>query len=262
MDIMSLLTYKDILETHDFQLPLDHAYESAFELYEVVPLLFFDRDKGKWVKQTILCIPDDNSGLKKDIFLMQLENNWRTKRLMPATEEIWTNKEYIWNIPAYTYNLLRQRIQLIHTDETYKFRYLFHLRQDELMDALLVIDTHANEMSTFEYLATERNDKWMISPVVDNSRTMKQNLILMTSKLHELQRRFQPEEFSDELSDFEYLDTRDEDLHVKDFEHVEKKPKKVWKFIKNKQQQIKIKGVITEKIYEFCRQQGYEFKDN
>lgn len=182
-DINDFMSY---VTQYDFWIPLDHAYEAAFEQYPVLPLIMFVPENGNWKKYTLLCIEDDNSGYKRDMFIDKIERAYANREHWRATKQIYDNKSNVCCIPQWTYKQLRQRVKYIEEDEIYNFRYLFHFFCDTIVYASILVDEHTCDLNEFEVLDITDKKVWEVSPAVDNGKTMKRNLEEMAERRMEM----------------------------------------------------------------------------
>lgn len=241
--------YIKTLETHGYEIPLDHNYEEAFKKYPIVPVIGFSKENGKWHQETILGV---NSSA--ELFLSQIKT-------IDENSEILQNKENIQRMTKKTYETLRNKIRVVEENETYVFRYLFTVTNGIVKTAVLVIDPSKEYKlyPQFRQLDWYDGTTVYLSSPADNSKTMKNQLEEKAGRLqghinYWLRNRF---EDSDEEGDFEKLFEPNRD----EVEKVEKKPKLEWKFVKDETQKIVVKGGITEDIFKFCKTQGYEYQD-
>ena len=244
---------------YPYKIPLDHALESAFELYPIVPIMGFVLKNNKWEVQTVLCIPDDRTGYKRELFEQRVFTDCGNRINVDAVREIIRNIRHVELVPQQLFRELRQKVQRIQSDGKYAFRYIFQVISGAIATATIVVDdTNTYDMTKcFQELNRDANCVNMISPIANNEKTMKNQLVCMTRRLQSLLTK-QSDTFSEPSSDSELVFSHsDED----EYKRIEKKPKRRWKFVKNKHK-IVVKGELPVEIYKFCKEQGYEFQDN
>lgn len=171
---------------YDFCIPLDHAYEAAFEQYPILPLMMFVPENGNWKKFTLLCIEDDHSGYKRDLFIDKIERAYANREHWRATKQIYDNRSKVCCIEQWTYKQLRHRVKYIEENEIYNFRYLFHFFCDIIVYASILVDERNCDLNKFEVLDVVDKRVWELSPVVDNGKTMKRNLEEMANLLERI----------------------------------------------------------------------------
>lgn len=181
-DINDFMSY---VTRYDFWIPLDHAYETAFEQYPVLPLMMFVPENGNWKKYTLLCIEDDNSGYKQDLFIDKIERAYANRERWRATKQIYDNRSKVCCVEQWYYMQLRARVKYIEEDEIYNFRYLFHVLGDTIVYASILVDERNYDLNDFEMLDVVHKRVWEVSPAVDNGKTMKRNLEEMTERMME-----------------------------------------------------------------------------
>lgn len=185
MEVDDIYYFMCYVITHDFSIPLDHAYEAAFEQYPVLPLIMFVPENGNWKKFTLLCIEDDHSGYKRDLFIDKIERAYANREHWRATKQIYDNRSKVCCVEQWTYMQLRHHVKYIEEDEIYNFRYLFHLFGDTIVYASILVDERNYDLNEFEMLDVVHKRVWEVSPAVDNGKTMKRNLEEMTERLME-----------------------------------------------------------------------------
>lgn len=248
-----ILNFLPIIQNKPYKIPLDHAFEEAFELYPIVPIMGFKLKDDKWNMQTVLLVPDDGTESTEENFSKKMFSDYTSNINIDAVREIIRNIQFIVIIPRFLFSELRQKVVYISPFETYSFRYIFEVFSSIITSATIIVDPTDN-IACFEKYGSVGNSYFMISPVANNEKTMKNQLVSMARLLKNRILRDRAI-FSDD-SDTEILVSEDE------YSRIEKKPKKVWKFVKNKKQKIVIKGEMTEDIFKFCKDKGYEFQDN
>lgn len=202
MEVDDIDDFMSYVTRYDFWIPLDHAYEAAFEQYPVLPIMVFALENGNWKKYTLLCIGDDNSGYKQDLFISKIERAYTNREHWKATKQIYDNKSKVCCIPEWTYKMLRQRVKYIEEDEIYNFRYLFHFHCDTIVYASILVDERTYDLNEFEVLDVIDKKVWEVSPAVDNGKTMKRNLEEMAEKRMRMiqERRKEEQEWYERLA--------------------------------------------------------------
>lgn len=186
MEVDDIYYFMCYVIRYDFCIPLDHAYEAAFEQYPVLPLIVFELENGNWKKYTLLCIEDDHSGYKRDMFIDKIERAYANREHWKATKQIYDNKSKVCCIEQWTYKQLRHRVKYIEENEIYNFRYLFHFFSDTIVYASILVDERNCDLNKFEVLDAVGKRVWELSPVVDNGKTMKRNLEEMANLLERI----------------------------------------------------------------------------
>lgn len=202
MEVDDINDFMSYVTRYDFWIPLDHAYEAAFEQYPVLPLMVFEPENGNWKKYTLLCIGDDNSGYKRDLFISKIERAYTNREHWKATKQIYDNRSKVCCIPEWTYKMLRQHVKYIEEDEIYNFRYLFHFHCETIVYASILVDERTYDLDEFEVLDVVDKKVWEVSPAVDNGKTMKRNLEEMAEKRMKMiqERRKEEQEWYERLA--------------------------------------------------------------
>lgn len=258
MDNFPMLEYAKLLREKPYKIPIDHKYEDAVGIFPVVPVIGFIRNNSLWEAQTVLCIDDGGYGVDAvRYFRCDLNSAYRDTNKRSIVTKLLENEDDWYVMPSLLYDELKRHLQYVKMNELYTFKYIFQVIGNTILSAMLVIDEDQESVNTFEEMRKFETHRFIISPKVDNSKTMKNQLQFMAQCL-KARIEFQEQPFDEPSSDMEMAITRDED----EYKRIEKKPKRQWKFTKNRTDKLIVKGQLSVEIYKFIKEQGYEFQDN
>lgn len=258
MEYFPVIDYLQFLSQKPYKIPLDHLYENAFGFYPILPIMGFTCKNGKWELQTVICIPDDGSTYNKiDQFESVLLHDLEIAARKSAAQTILKNRTDIYPIPDVLFDSLHDKVEYIHANRKYIFKYLFQVISSTITSATLVVEQNVEAVNAFEEVGHFGAQKFLISPKADNDKTVKNQLNFMAQCL-KARIDYQAQPFDEISSDTEIAINRVED----DYKRIEKKPKKQWKFVKDGVNKLIVKGELSVEIYKFIKEQGYEFQDN
>ena len=169
--------YMSLLMRYKLNIPIEHECEPLINEYPVVPLLWFTVENGIWSKCTLICISEDEDENSQNIIKEQLIRVYRK-------DQHWEIRD-VW---SWTYNQLDVRLRFIKLDQTYNFRYIYHIVDGIIRDAILVVDEHPEQGHRFDVLHMIDHETWIISPVADNGKTLKRNLEELYNYLERIRR--------------------------------------------------------------------------
>ena len=266
---LSFAAFEDFL--FKYYIPLDHEFEETMYFYDILPMMCFEVKNRKWTKHHMIAIPDDKTGYKKDMFFDQLDRDYKNHMHMELVEQIYREKDRVELVPEWTYYKLLQRVKQVSLVRTYQFRFIFTVKNNIPIHAILIIDDnqYAVKPEKFEVLALSPDDMVVISPIVDSNQTMKHELERMARLVFQWTG---PDHFNDicddepsepELDRTPEMEMLEDKLEKEsEYQRIEKKPKRIWKCYRNKTDKLVIKGSLSKELYEFCKQQGYQFQVN